>query len=87
MLKNDYRYSAVRFIRRTAASVFYDGGIGTRESRAYYEKFFDWQGDEATAKLLAEKLNSAKAESKRRKAAARKWLEEEELRIVAKVQS
>jgi hypothetical protein len=87
MLKKEYNYSPVRFIRRTAACVFYDGGLGTRELRAYNEKFFDWQGDEATAKLLAGKLNSAKSEAIKRQSAVRKWLKEEEQRIVAKVQS
>ena len=82
-IKNDsWRYEAVEIVKETAKTATYKHAHWG-DTRTDLNKLFDWRGSEAEARLLSERLTSAKAERDRRVNAASDWFRKERDRILA----
>jgi hypothetical protein len=84
-IKLHHGFAAVEVVHETEKMVYYaDARRG--EMRSYKNKFIDWRGDEATARELAAKLTSARAEYDRRSKAARDWYSKRKAEILESVE-
>lgn len=80
-------YEPVEVVKETAKTVFYiDRGYRNRETRSDKNAFYEWRGDEETARQIVAKLISAKSEYDRRSGAAARWFADRRTEIFVSAQ-
>ena len=83
--RDSWQYEAVEVVKETAKTATYldrRWDAAGRETRCDLHKLFPWRGNETEARRLTERLNSAKAERDRRRAAADGWFNKECAKIL-----